>query len=486
MRHTMPAGALVLVCLLGCQGKNHEPGPDATGGAGPARPNILVVDIDSLRADFLSPAACEAGLAPAICGRAAGGTWFTQAFSQSGWTMPAVDALLTGRYPSEASFDIRRKDQLEDDAHAAQLQQARRGPYAPPSMPEVLALYDYDTHVFWGSSAARLAPFLSEGFVHVDRIDPPNSPLEWREPVQAWLQETPVEPFFALFHSLDVHWGLPSHEVSLASSQLPPPNCEGILGLNMDQVYGELSADTSPESAFAALRLCYEDRVRWHDAQVGWILDELEQQGLLERTLVVITSNHGEGLSSRLPGVHGPLYSETLHVPLLWIEPGTKRGGRKVETSVQLMDLAPSLLERVGATLPAELDGRSLLPLMGGTGAPYEPRELFAISSWKTQAVRDAEHFLVRSFRRRRGILSQRAPVLELYHIDDDPRELTDLSGAMPHKAQQLNQQLDVWALELQARSSPQQGHGLDPSAVRQLRERGYWGDFDLPAQKDQ
>jgi arylsulfatase A-like enzyme len=441
------------------------------------KPNIVLVDIDSLRGDHLSPAACEAGHFPVTCARAADATWFTGTTSSSGWTLPALDALLTGRHPSAASLVVARPDQLQrSEGEAAVLVDAGRGDDTPPALARVLGMYGYDTQVFWGNTTGAIAPFLSAGFgqVHTLEVEPDDA-IAWHDDVEGWLAAGPQEPFFAMVHTMDAHSGLPVEKLELPPTDLPPELARRLLAMDMSTIHAQLSDETPGPVALHSLAQAYASRLRWHDAQVGWLFDQLEAQGLLERTVVIITSNHGEGLSGRLPGAHGPPYGETLHVPLIWLEPEGGEEGAVVDTPAQLIDIAPTLLARVGATLPAGLDGRALTEAPGVQAEPYEPRPAYAISSWRSVALRDGEWAAVRT-----QSPHEADPHLQLFRSGDDPRELQDLAVQHPAQAQAMDALLDAWIAELRQRAATQPQPQDDPTLSRELQERGYWGDFDV------
>ncbi len=468
------------VATLGALALAACPGRDGATVSRPTldHPNIVVVDVDSLRADYLSPEACADGYAPSICGRMEGGAWFTQTTSSSGWTLPALDALLSGRHPSAASLSVLSPDPLATSARDGQLQQAPQGAQGPPTLAAALALYGYDTRAFWGSTTGGAAPYLSEGFETVHAFDQaPQTATQWRDAVLDWLETPPQEPFFALVHTLDAHSGLPADGLHLPISGVDREVARKLLGRDMDEIYRELEQGSSTPEALASLRTAYAERVRWYDAQVGWVLDELESHGLLDKTLVVITSNHGEGLSERLPGTHGPPYAETLRVPLLWLEPEARGLSHRIDTPVQLMDLAPSLLDRVGATVPAELDGRSFISQLGRPGQPYDPRPVYAASSWRSMALRDDGWAAVRTPRGER--LESEAAGLELYRTSDDLAELHDLAASTPDRTADMSARLDAWVATLRERaeSTPLDD---DPALAEELNKRGYGADFDV------
>jgi tetratricopeptide (TPR) repeat protein len=161
----------------------------------------------------------------------------------------------------------------------------------------------------------------------------------------------------------------------------------------------------------------YDGEVAASDAIVGRLLDELRRRGLYDQALVVLLSDHGEGLFDHGEEFHGILlYREVLHVPLLVKLPGSERAGERVRPPVPLTDVLPTLLESAGAKRPDGVEGRSLLEPRGATAVyaeTYYPRVHLGWS--ELTSVIDPRHHYIEG------------PRAELYDVVADPRETKDL-----------------------------------------------------------
>jgi len=294
---------------------------------------------DTVRADAVGPRAGEAASpTPRLDALARAGVTFAQARSPVPITLPAHASLLTGLWP--ASHGVRENGLFEV---APQL----------PLLQQELGAAGYATGAFVSASVLDRRYGLARGFDHYDdavaprpreRAVPTRSAGETVDAALAWLDAVPAEqPLFLWLHLYDPH--RPWHA---------PPS------------FGERFPDD------------YRAEIAYADAETGRLLDALETRGRLARSLVVLTSDHGEGLGDHGEQTHAYFaYDSTLRVPLvLWLGPeiateiGVARGAR-VEGPASLVDVMPTLLELAGVTAP-ETEGRSLVASLAG--APVPPR----------------------------------------------------------------------------------------------------------------
>jgi arylsulfatase A-like enzyme len=233
----------------------------------------------------------------------------------------------------------------------------------------------------------------------------------------------------------------------------------------------------------------YDGEIAYADAQLGRFLGALAERGELDQTLVILTSDHGEGL-----GAHGYyydhgsfLYDEELHVPLILRLPGKAHAGTRVAGLTRLLDLAPTVLELCGVAAPAELSGTSLIPLLSaaargaaGIGADEE-RLAFAhsemagdVSSFallgRRLALRTARFKLIWTSPHWRDT-ERVAERYELYDLARDPGEQTDLAHGAPAQAAPLWEQLERWRDAMQ---SVAETGALAEDVREHLRALGY------------
>jgi len=173
----------------------------------------------------------------------------------------------------------------------------------------------------------------------------------------------------------------------------------------------------------------YALEVEYVDRQIGRLLDRMLELGLLDDTLIVFLSDHGEGLGDhRHVGHISQLYDSLLRVPLIISQPGRLPEGLKVEQPVSLVDVLPTITDLLGLPRPAGASGVSLLPLI--TGAKPEPRPIFAVT-WRPEAYSDKTAVIARGYKFIHSLTDDR-DWEELYDLEADPDELVDLAPSVP------------------------------------------------------
>ena len=328
----------------------------------PRRPNVLLVVIDTLRADHLTPYGYGRDTSPEIARRlAAAGTVVEEASSQAPWTLPSVISFLTGRYPGE----------LLRGSTAYGI------PEGVPSLAERLAPLGYRTGAFVanptlhaGNGVARgfetfysPPPVLDSMLLHADSVNVRAVP---------WLRAYQHEPFFLYVHYIDPHD--PYDNPDLVDGRSPfDPDYQGTLtGGSVHQVYLGQVPLRDPPADIAFLTSLYDSEIHYVDRRVGELLATLDP-AVLADTLVVLTADHGEELHDHGGWKHGEtLYQEQVHVPLIVRWDGHVRAGARLGGTVRLVDLAPTLLAAAGAGAPegAPWAGADLLPALAGEAPP--------------------------------------------------------------------------------------------------------------------
>jgi len=371
---------VVAVALAACG----RPSPDGAGlaGAFPGAP-VVLISIDTLRADRL-PVYGYGGVAtPAIDALAADAVVFEHAYTHVPLTLPAHASLLSGLLPGEHG--------VRDNA--GYRLQAADGPY----LPSLLAAAGYATGGFVSAFVLDRSTGVAAGFDRYDdRIvragahgmgDVQRPGTETLEAAQAWLDEVAGRPFFLFLHLYEPH------------TPYTPP---------------EPFASRYAEHP-------YDGEIAAADARVGELLARLRADGTYQRALIVLVSDHGEGLGDHGEIEHGILlYREALHVPLLLKLPGGRLAGRRVASPAQLADVAGTVLELLGREVPAALAGRSLLPLLAPSPSPrpiyaetYHPRLRYGWSELLS-LIDGRFHYL-------------QGPDPELYDLRTDPEERHNL-----------------------------------------------------------
>jgi tetratricopeptide (TPR) repeat protein len=276
---------------------------------------VFIVSIDTLRSDRLSIYGDGGAKTPAFERLRKDAILFEHAFTQTPLTLPAHASLFTGRLPSE--------HRVRDNAGyriSAQM----------PTLPSTLRAAGYATGAAVSSYVLRRDTGIGAGFDFFDDTMPGGSEERpgggSRNVLTRWIESTAARPLFGFLHLFEPH-----------SPYTPPP-------------------------AFSRARTPYDGEVSAADTVLGAFLDDLERTNLYRDSLIIVLSDHGEGLGDHGEDEHGVfLYREVIQVPLLVKLPGNARAGQTISRAVALIDVFPTVLEIAGIAAPGQLDGQSLL-----------------------------------------------------------------------------------------------------------------------------
>lgn len=333
----------------------------ATAAAAPAAPNVILVSVDTLRADRVGSYAGRADLTPRI------DAWsrrravqFDSAWSAAASTLPSHASMLTG---------------LDPLRHGAYLE-VPLGP-AAVTLAERLAAVGYDTVAFTGGGYLHPHYGFVQGFRRYRYWPRPpggrSSDLASSiDAALGYLSSERTRPFLLFLHTYDVHGPFRRRTPPGAESFRVEPRSRGATATQ-----GYFDGDRWPLVVDAGIRRelrrdevalvseLYDHGVRAVDTGLGRLLDGLRSLGLEESTVVVLTSDHGESLGEHDFWGHGYLWATNLRVPLLISVPGRTRGGERSAEPVSLYDLVPTVLDLAGLAPPTDLEGRSLVPRLG-------------------------------------------------------------------------------------------------------------------------
>lgn len=405
----LPLPTLLFAALLGaalggggaCGGDRPDRGPEATGEAGalPSLPavdalpaasgefagsNLLLVTLDTTRADHLACYGARSASTPHLDRLAAEGVLFTHVAAAAPTTLPAHASILTGLYPLH---------------HGARVNGVFRLGDAVPTLAETMEDAGYRTAAFVSAFVLDAQFGVAQGFAHyddelVDSAAARNSYAErsgdrTTDRAEAWLRDAADARFFCWVHYFDPH----------APYTPPPP-----------------FADAHPDHP-------YRGEISFMDSCVGRLVDLLDELELAERTLVVIVGDHGEGLGEHDELVHGYLaYESTLRVPMIMRHASRLGGGVRFDRRVSQVDIVPTALSLLGVSAPYPIDGIDL------TATYPADRSLYAETlhgmiefGWAPLAVVYAGE---------RKYID--GPDPELYDLGLDPRELANRLGEDP------------------------------------------------------
>jgi arylsulfatase A-like enzyme/Flp pilus assembly protein TadD len=434
VRTGVPAGkatslGLFAALLLSLPLISAPPPPDAP-------PNVVLITIDTVRADHLGCYGYKLIETPHLDSLAASGARFANAFTPVPITLPAHSVILTGTYPMRTGMHDFSGNRLTG---------------TQPTLATVLHQNGYSTAAVMGSAVLDSRFGLDRGFDfyydHFDfsRLDERNMDAMRRpgnevvDQALGWLDGNHKKNFLLWVHLYDAH-----HPYN------PPPP------------YRE-KYRTHP----------YDGGIAFVDAQVGRLVAYLKDHGLYEKSLIVVVGDHGEGLGEHGEKTHGFfIYDTTLHVPMIFKLPGgALRPKPLVEESANLADVLPTILDIAGIAQPKDVQGRSLVAALEGKpgGIPeadyaetYLPRIHFNWSELRGVRYRQY-HFID-------------APRPELYDVHSDPHELKNLYSTQRAIANELGKRLARFiALYTPASGGKTaEATGLDPALTERLKSLGY------------
>jgi arylsulfatase A-like enzyme len=453
--------------------------------------NVLLVSIDTLRADRLSAYGWRRPTSPRVDRLAAEGVLFENAFSHSPKTAESHMSLMTGLYP-----EVHRVQNFAKDQTALH-------PDIPP-LASILHAAGYRTEAYTGGGNVTGALGFDRGFDFYGEFnvyDREGAAFERAGKAIDALGARDVSddaPFFLFAHTYKVHDPYAPPRSYLAgfadpdySGPIPSTHEElaeaHAAGKNPNELYWK-QVDVQNPDHVQRLQDLYDGEIRYTDDRLRALLGRLDHWGFDRNTLVVLLSDHGEEFMEHGFVRHERLYDEVLHVPLILRFPAADEtapeGGRRIQEVVRLIDVSPSILAYLGIRQPLHLQGRSFLPLIEGRDEP--PR--FVWSHWY-----QADHATLRigpwKFYRRYAFAGlfevgrwkffyERRLHEELYDIGADPGELRNLAD----EQEEIREAMKDLLIELEGASGELRGSvkgdgptiELDPRTRRELEALGY------------
>lgn len=381
---------------------------------------IVLVSIDSLRADHLPAYGYRNGKTPALDALAADGIVFERAYAHAPLTLPAHVSLLSGRLPVETGIRDNISAPVPDTLRLIQSMLADRG---------------YATGGIVSSFALRKATGLSAGFTFFDDELVPPSP---DGPAHTAAAEAAVGPVVVRRDGAESEKRAERWLSGAGTSR-------AFLFLHLDEPH----APYAPPAPFAHFGP-YDGEVAYADELVGRLVAYLKKQQLYDESTIIVVGDHGESLGAHGESEHGLLvFDETLRVPLIIKRAGAEGKGTRVGELVQHVDIVPTILDLVNAPTPGGLNGRSLRPLLtGGTlgariayGESQLPESQYGWHGART--VTDGR------FRYVSG------PVPALFDLEQDPESRVDVSAAHPDEVARLARALEGFERLQPAGDSP-------------------------------
>ena len=390
------------------------------------KPNIILITVDSTRADRMGFLGAHGGLTSNLDRIAHQGIVFLQAYSQAPTTVVSSATILTGTYPQthQASEFV--------------------GSFAPavPYLPDVLHANGYRTAAFVGSI----------------QLDPRNGPFQGYERgfdvYDAGFRQP--QKGEGRFQSVERHGDqVVAHATKWLVSNKQWPL---FLWIHLQ----------GPVGASGAL---YDREIASADAAVGRLVTFLRNNSLYDDALMVVASTHGESLGAHGENAHGIfLYDETIHVPLLLKLPKGRLAGRQTKNRARLLDIAPTMLAEAGVSVTAQMQGQSLIRIAQATSQSDQP----AYS--RSELPQPGFGCSVLESWRAGKFLYIRAPKPELYDLSSDPGATSNLAQSSKATLETMASQLQAFDSHLGSNAGKAAEPGLTSSEMQKLASLGYVG----------
>lgn len=449
-----------------------RPSPAAAAGAMPY--NVVLISLDSLRADHLRTYGYQRDTAPAIDRLAREGVLFQNAIATSSWTLPTHITMFSGRY--QLSHGV------VDETSAL-----------PPSIPTLGQIFKAAGFATAGFASG---PYLAGHYGYDRGMDTyQDFSSRYPDPHQvraavlspeinsnalAWLDAHASERFFLFLHYFDIHY-----------DYVPPAPYDTMFDADYTGTFDGRNfierADVNKnmdKRDLDHIRALYDGEIRFTADHVDRVLDKLAALGLLEKTVVMLVADHGdEFFEHGNKGHHRTLYDEVIRVPMVLRLPGKAHAGERVEAQVSLVDVFPTLLETAAVAAPPGVEGLSVLRLVDGSAQPRDAvySEFYDKVGFNLQVARRTP--LDKTIHHFNRITHPTRSSIEYYDLAGDPREHDDLhrartdavTSALTKTGDWLNEQ---WRAHRSAEAASG-GHStikVDEETMERLKSLGYVG----------
>lgn len=458
--------AAVALALGGC-----------TSAPTPPPRNLVLIVVDTLRADHVGGYGYPRPTTPNLDRLAAEGTVFENAFAQSSWTAPSIASLFTSLYPS---------------SHGVTNFLAKL-PSGIPTLAEVLQRQGFRTSAI-SANFVHVSPAkgFGRGFDSFEALSRPVRPGEAEdlfgqvavdadavtERAIAAAGSASGKRIFLYAHFMDPHSNYDPPEPFLRRFEHPYDG--SLTGSTEDLKRAMRSEIELAEADLRRLVDLYDAEIAFADAEIGRLLDDLRRRGLYDESVIAVLADHGEEFEDHGGLFHGStLYEELVRVPLIVRLPGGLGGGARIRELVQVVDVGPTLVEILGLRDERPTQGRSFAPLFGGGHGGGGERRAFAELHPDPLAERE------RPLQPQRHRSAMTTPLwswlvapggeAELYDRRNDPGQHEDRSPSEPRAAAALGQELASFEDGLRARGTPVPSLVVPDARQREeLRALGY------------
>ncbi len=454
---------------------------DASVNKGEGKPNVILIVVDTLRADHLGCYGYHRPTSPNIDAMVKESILFRHAITQAPWTLPSITSLMTSLYPSVHKLHFPPKSV---EYSASSLDEART------TLAEYLREEGYKTGAFVGAGGHVSSRFHGQGFDFYDDEIAYSTRYNHlillniigrifgfyssrladttTEQVQYWLSRNKHLPFFLFIHYWDPHdpYGSPEPFTTRYDEDYDGVLSPGITTAKLEEMVSGLNSDD-----IAYVASLYDGEISFTDAQIGKLIELLKELKLLDNTMVILTADHGEELFEHGGFGHSKtLYEELIRIPLLIRYPPFG-ADKTIDSQVQLIDVVPTVLDYLGIDVSDEAQGISLIPLVKCETDNELPAYSETMLKGRIIAIRSGNFKFIKYIENGRE---------ELFDLEEDPGELSNLVDSKVEMAEQMRQELFEWmeACKEKAASLPKANQEkvipIDDKTMEELRSLGY------------
>jgi len=419
-------------------------------------PNLLVISVDTLRPDHLGCYGYTRPTSPAIDALVRDGVVFTQAVCQIPNTAPSFCSIFTGTYPHTHGTRTNGMPLPEQAVTLAEWLKAR----------------GYHTAAFVSSyTTSDESSGLSQGFDHFDDdfAEKERTAEDTNARLFEHLDRLPGAPYFIWTHYFEPHGPYEMHPGSRVG---PPGHDSGFPVNTMEDAVLEPPRWIQKELGLDHHVWLYDGEIAHADDQVARLLNEFDGRGLLENTLIVFISDHGESFDHGYYCAHGVfLYESSIRIPLAFVFPDGRFRGRVVDDLVQSIDVMPTICDVLDIRQPEIVEGTSLMPVVSGTGAggglAYLERR-FRMN--RRRVGFQGEMYAIRTPKWKYILDSLTGE--ELYRVTTDPGEKENLAAVEPEISSAFREELEAWI----AAETPPSGikRRISEDGLEKLKALGY------------
>jgi arylsulfatase A-like enzyme len=415
--------------------------------------HVILIVVDTLRADHLGFYGHSSPTTPELDRWTSRGLVFDHAFATSPWTLPTFGSVLTGLWPAQHGAGSRMPEGGR---------RWRRRPLSPtvPTLPEVLREHGFTTGAIVNNAFLRPHFGAARGFDTYD-YEKGRRAAAVIDLATDWLADPSRKRLFLMLHLIDPH--LPYQAPAEFLGRFGPSSQDALELRGRKKIVDRLEDLTAADRE--ALRARYDEEIASLDHELGRFFTYLVDAGMWDRTLVVLTSDHGEELFDHGGFEHGhSMFQEVLRVPLVVWGPGVAAGRNR--TPVSVVDLKPTILDAVGVAFGDGLAGESLWGMaLGKSRSPRREmlaqnilwgRELASLVAWPYKLILDPKHDRV-----------------QLYDLSADPAEQQDLATQRPEVAVELRRRLEDRLAVLET-PSHEPDEDISSETEDELRALGY------------